>query len=159
MPAAFCLEHFASAVAAFPRQIDAPLPPAVAAPVRYLGLRLRENAPHGGGGGGVPVVLIFVCNMLVVGSGADFAAPPMSKIFAAGLLSSPQQSKNRDLHCKSSSRTVSRGIRAQDDGRCPSQGQRIGGSGYNAVTIQDENGYLYLESDFVLLGQKPTTEQ
>jgi hypothetical protein len=32
-------------------------------------------------------------------------------------------------------------------------------AGYNAVTIQDENGYLYLESDFVLLGQKPTTEQ
>jgi hypothetical protein len=31
--------------------------------------------------------------------------------------------------------------------------------GYNAVTIQDENGFLYLESDFALLGQKPTTEQ
>jgi len=32
-------------------------------------------------------------------------------------------------------------------------------AGYNAVTIQDENGYLYLESDFALLGEKPTTEQ
>jgi hypothetical protein len=32
-------------------------------------------------------------------------------------------------------------------------------AGYNAVTIQDENGYLYLQSDFVLLAQKPTTEQ
>jgi hypothetical protein len=32
-------------------------------------------------------------------------------------------------------------------------------AGYNAVTIQDENGFLYLESDFTLLGQKPTTEQ
>jgi hypothetical protein len=32
-------------------------------------------------------------------------------------------------------------------------------AGYNAVTIQDENGFLYLESDFALLGQKPTTEQ
>ena len=32
-------------------------------------------------------------------------------------------------------------------------------AGYKAVTIQDEHGYLYLESDFVLLGQKPTTEQ
>jgi len=32
-------------------------------------------------------------------------------------------------------------------------------AGYNAVTIQDGNGYLYLESDFALLGQKPTTEQ
>jgi hypothetical protein len=32
-------------------------------------------------------------------------------------------------------------------------------AGYNAVTIQDENGYLYLESDFALLAEKPTTEQ
>jgi hypothetical protein len=32
-------------------------------------------------------------------------------------------------------------------------------AGYSAVTIQDENGHLYLQSDFVLLGQKPTTEQ
>jgi hypothetical protein len=32
-------------------------------------------------------------------------------------------------------------------------------AGYNAVTIQDEKGYLYLESDFALLGEKPTTEQ
>ena len=31
--------------------------------------------------------------------------------------------------------------------------------GYSAVTIQDENGYLYLQADFSLLGQKPTTEQ
>lgn len=32
-------------------------------------------------------------------------------------------------------------------------------AGYNAVTIQDENGYLCLELDFALLGEKPTTEQ
>ena len=32
-------------------------------------------------------------------------------------------------------------------------------AGYNAVTIQDENGYLYLQADFSLLGEKPTTEQ
>jgi hypothetical protein len=31
--------------------------------------------------------------------------------------------------------------------------------GYSAVTIQDENGYLYLQAGFSLLGQKPTTEQ
>jgi hypothetical protein len=32
-------------------------------------------------------------------------------------------------------------------------------TGYNAVTIQDENGYLYLQSDFSLLGENPTTQQ
>jgi hypothetical protein len=32
-------------------------------------------------------------------------------------------------------------------------------AGYSAVTIQDENGYLYLQSDFSLLGENPTTEQ
>jgi hypothetical protein len=32
-------------------------------------------------------------------------------------------------------------------------------AGYSAVTIQDENGYLYLQADFSLLGEKPTTEQ
>jgi hypothetical protein len=31
--------------------------------------------------------------------------------------------------------------------------------GYNAVTIQDENGFLYLQSDFSLLAENPTNEQ
>ena len=32
-------------------------------------------------------------------------------------------------------------------------------AGYNAVTIQDDDGYLYFESDFALLAQDLTTKQ
>jgi hypothetical protein len=32
-------------------------------------------------------------------------------------------------------------------------------AGYNAVTIQDKDGYLYFESDFALLGESPSTKQ
>jgi hypothetical protein len=32
-------------------------------------------------------------------------------------------------------------------------------AGYNAVTIQDTDGYLYFESDFALLGESPSTKQ
>jgi hypothetical protein len=31
--------------------------------------------------------------------------------------------------------------------------------GYSAVTIQDENRFLYLQSDFSLLAENPTTKQ
>ena len=86
--------------------------------------------------------------------------PPMSKIFAAGLL--------YFLHSKAEIVTFT--VKAHHERYFAvftrktmedalTKANELVAAGYNAVTIQDENGYLYLESDFTLLGQKPTTQQ
>jgi len=84
----------------------------------------------------------------------------MSKIFAAGLL--------YFLHSKAEIVTFT--VKAHHERYFAvftrktmedalTKANELVAAGYNAVTIQDENGYLYLESDFTLLGQKPTTQQ
>ena len=86
--------------------------------------------------------------------------PPMSKIFTAGLLYFLQNKAEIvtftvKAHHERYFAVLTR--KTMEDALA--KANELVAAGYNAVTIQDENGYLYLQSDFVLLGKKPTTEQ